>query len=167
MARSKGKRIRSVLVGITFGAVLATGSIALGADRSDDYPYLNDYLVFPKYKTDLTYQDHNRTCAVCVRFTQGRVTTRALEILQSHLSGHRVDFFGEEPGPAIQGTVVQDGLEFKTPCPQYMYIYQFKSDGLDFSNLAQFALSEHYDGGQLGVTRGSCVDQNPNNRLKE
>ena len=139
-------------------AAIVMSSVGFGDDTSNDYPYLNDYLLFPRYKTELTYQDHNRTCAVCVRFTQGRVTTKALEILQAHLSGHRVDF-GGKPGPAIQGTIIQDGLEFKTPCPQFMYIYQFKSDGLMFDDLAKFSLGKQYDGGQLGVTRESCAVQ--------
>jgi hypothetical protein len=141
---------------------LRGGTILIGADTSNDPTHLNDYLVFPKHKTELTYQDHHRTCAVCVRFTQGRVTTRALEILRAHLTGHRVDIFGKEPGPAIQGSIVQDGLEFKTPCPRYMYIYQFKSDGLPFDSLAKFVLEKQYEGGLLGVTRGSCAAEEIN-----
>lgn len=148
--------MRELFTTITLGAAVTMSPMTLGVD----YPYLNDYLLLPKYKTNFTFQDHNRSCAVCVRFTQGRVTRRALEILQAHLTGQSVDFSGDAQGVVIQGAIVQDGVEFKTPCPQYMYIYRLKSDGMDFSSLAGFVLGEHCEGGQLGVTRGSCSAQN-------
>ncbi len=93
-----------------------------------------------------------------MRFTQALITTKALQILQARLLGKANE------GALEPGKIVEDGLEFRTPYPVFMYYYEFQSEGkMIFDTLAKYALGKEYESGQLGVTRGSCTEKNHNN----